>query len=113
MSGAPLVALTGPCVDWETRFCEEARENVTQKALKYLNGCRASVWAVCVEKKRADLSSMLGFVPKGPATLPEDCRRHIAEFLGEESSNGEQHITKAEMEKLMKENQTKNVLKEN
>ena len=63
------------------RECEAVvRKKEKEKTRRLMNGHRASIWAVCAVKKKAELARRLD--TKVEITdLPEDCRRNIIGFL--------------------------------
>ena len=74
--------------EWGAAVLEKSRAVTDKKALALLNGRRATVWRICVEKKRKELAAIFGISPGALAEFPPDCRGKVLEFLAPEPSSG-------------------------
>lgn len=88
-ASGPAIPFSAPTnSSWEAQAIEKTRELNDMRTYEVLNGRRATVWRICVEKKRRELASIFGVSPGGLAVLPPDCRGKILEFLPAVPSGG-------------------------
>lgn len=84
-----LLPFSGPTnLTWEEAAVAEARDKTNRKVFRILNGQRATVWRICVEKKRKQLAAIFGGLVSDLPEFPPDCRRKVLEFLPASHSSG-------------------------